>query len=312
MENININSSVHTEAEELLYNIGKTVSIHGIIYKIREMSGFAFVILQTKTVQLQCVYVPEFSNFSLHELKCNMAVVIKGRVIREERSRSGYEVRIIDFEPLSCPVEETPIVINNKEIVTSLESLLDYRPITLRNVKERAIFKIQAGICEGFRAFFQKHKFTEIHSPKIVSGGAEGGANIFPIDYFGKQAYLCQSPQFYKQIMVEFMEAKEMIASAYHRPITDWEDFEPEEEKLLCELIKKQTGSELVFVTHYKSSKRPFYTMDNKENSEFTDSFDLLFRGMEVTTGGQRIHSYTEQVAKMERLGMNVECFPAT
>jgi nondiscriminating aspartyl-tRNA synthetase len=347
--------------------------------------------LQTKTVQLQCVYAPAFSQFGLHELKCNMAVVIQGEVIKEERSRSGYEVRIIDFEPPSCPVEEPPVVINNKEIVTSLESLLDYRPITLRNAKERTIFKIQSGICEGFRAFLQKNKFTEIHSPKIVSGGAEGGANIFPIDYFGKQAYLCQSPQFYKQIMVgvfervyeiapvfraekhdtsrhineytsvdlevgfinsfydlikletamlsetfaylkahyqnelsllqvsipeireipavKFMEAKEMLAKAYNRKITDWEDFEPEEEKLLCELIKKQTGSELVFVTHYKSSKRPFYTMESRENPEFTESFDLLFRGMEITTGGQRIHSYTEQVAKMERLGMNIDAF---
>ena len=89
----------------------------------------------------------------------------------------------------------------------------------------------------------------------------------------------------------------------------DWEDFEPEEEKLLSELIFKETGSEFVFVTHYPSSKRPFYAMESTENPEETESFDLLFRGLEITTGGQRIHSYEEQLAKMERKGMNAELF---
>ena len=100
-----------------------------------------------------------------------------------------------------------------------------------------------------------------------------------------------------------------MVAKEYHREIKDRYDFEPEEEKLLCELIRKKTGSEFVFVTHYPSAKRPFYAMDSKENSSETLSFDLLFRGLEVTTGGQRIHSYKEQVEKMEARGMNIEAF---
>ena len=231
----------------------------------------------------------------------------------------------------------------------------------------------------------------EIHTPKIVSGSAEGGANVFGLDYFGKPAFLAQSPQFYKQTMVgvfervyeiapvfraekhhtarhineytsvdlemgflqsfeelmvletamlgeafgylkemckkelsllkaeipeiteipaiPFSKAKEWVSNAYGRPITDEEDFEPEEEKLLCELTQKETGSELVFVTHYKTSKRPFYTMETPGNPEVTESFDLLFRGMEVTTGGQRIHDYDEQVEKMVRLGMEVAAF---
>jgi nondiscriminating aspartyl-tRNA synthetase len=268
---------------------------------------------------------------------------------------------------------------------------LDYRPITLRNVKERAIFQIQAGICRGFRKFFEENKFTEIHSPKIVFSGAEGGANIFKLDYFGREAYLTQSPQFYKQIMVgvfervyeiapvfraekhdtsrhineyisvdmemgfiesfydvmrletkmlietlaflqeyygnelallkidlptindipavTFDEAKEMIAKTYNRVITDFEDFEPEEEKLLCDIVKKKTGCDFVFVTHYKSSKRPFYAMDSCKNPNITESFDLLFRGMEITTGGQRIHDYQTQINKMDNRGMNVEAF---
>ena len=108
---------------------------------------------------------------------------------------------------------------------------------------------------------------------------------------------------------VRFRDAKEIIAKEYHREIKDYEDFEPEEEKLLCEYIQKETGSEFVFVTHYPSKKRPFYAMDSKENESETESFDLLFRGLEVTTGGQRIHSYKEQLEKMKKRGMNTALF---
>ncbi|MDR1688382.1 MAG: aspartate--tRNA(Asn) ligase [Clostridiales bacterium] len=392
MENITCNlSTSHVEVEQIRNHIGEAVKIHGIVYKIREMSGFAFVILKTKKALLQCVYSQEFSSFELAALKENMSVVITGEVINDERSRTGIEVRLIDFICLSAPVDETPVVINNKEVAATIDTLLDYRPITLRNAKERAIFQIQAGICRGLRKFLDENGFTEIHSPKIVFSGAEGGANIFKLDYFGREAYLTQSPQFYKRIMVgvfervyeiapvfraekhdtsrhineytsvdfeigfiesfyeimqletrmlsetldflrkhyseeitllkvdiptiteipavTFNEAKELIASTYKRKITDFEDFEPEEEKLLCDLVKKQTGSDFVFVTHYKALKRPFYAMNTPQNPEVTESFDLLFRGMEITTGGQRIHDYNEQVAKMQSRGMNVEAF---
>ena len=379
------------EAEQLGNYIGKTVKMHGMVYKIRKMSDFAFVLIRTKRAVVQCVYSREFSAFPLEELIEESAVCITANVIAEERSRTGYELQLLSVEVLSEPEELSPIVINNKKVDTSLENLLNYRPITLRNEKERAIFKVQEGICRAIREFLYRERFTEIHSPKIVAEGAEGGANIFKLDYFGKQAYLAQSPQFYKQMMVgvfervfeiapvfraekhdtarhlneytgvdfemgfiesfeeimqmetamlcfvmeylqeqygqeltllkvrlpeiksipavKFSEAKEMVAKAYHREIKDKTDFEPEEEKLLCELINKQTGSEFVFVTHYPSAKRPFYAMDSKENPAETLSFDLLFRGLEITTGGQRIHNYKEQVEKMVTRGMNVEAF---
>ena len=379
------------EAEQLQNYIGTTVKIHGMVYKIRKMSDFAFVLIRTKRAVVQCVYSSEFSEFPLELLQEESAVRITANVVAEERSKVGYELQMLFAEVLSRPEELSPIVINNKRVDTSLENLLNYRPITLRNEKERAIFKIQEGICRAIREFMYRERFTEIHSPKIVSEGAEGGANIFKLDYFGKQAYLAQSPQFYKQMMVgvfervfeiapvfraekhdtarhlneytgvdfemgfiesfeeimqmetamlkyimaflqeqyeqelsllkvqlpeiteipaiKFSEAKEMVAKACHREFKESHDFEPEEEKLLCELIKKQTGSEFVFVTHYPSAKRPFYAMDSKENPEETLSFDLLFRGLEITTGGQRIHNYREQVAKMEARGMNPAAF---
>ncbi|MCL1787683.1 MAG: aspartate--tRNA(Asn) ligase [Defluviitaleaceae bacterium] len=383
--------ATHIEEGALKNYIGQQVCIHGSVYKIREMSGFAFVLLRTKRKLLQCVYLLEFANFDLTSLQENMEVVITGRVVSDERSRTGFDVQIIAFECLSAPAAEAPVVINNKEMFASLDTLLDYRPFTLRNVKERAIFQIQVGLCRGFRQFLDQNQFTEIHSPKIVFSGAEGGANIFKLDYFGKEAYLTQSPQFYKQMMVgvfervyeiapvfraekhdtsrhvneytsvdvemgfidsfydimkleaqmlahafdflrghyaeelallkaevptvadipavTFAEAKDMIAKAYQRTITDFDDFEPEEEKLLSDLIKRETGSDFVFVTHYKSSKRPFYAMDTPGSPEVTESFDLIFRGVEVTTGGQRIHDYNAQIAKMQARNMDVDAF---
>ena len=134
---INSNTSCsHIEASEVKDYIGKIIKIHGIVHKIREMSGFAFVILRTKQSMFQCIYSEEFSNFKLGEIKENMGVIVSGEVIADKRSRTGAELRIKDFEIVSTAVDELPIVINNKEMACSLETLLDYRPITLTNEKE--------------------------------------------------------------------------------------------------------------------------------------------------------------------------------
>lgn len=372
-------------------HIGEIITLHGSIYKIRRMSGFAFVLLRTSRDLYSCVYSPEKARFPLESLREECCVQILAQVISEERSRVGWELHLIEAEVLSEPAEPMPFAINGRQIDASLSTLLDYRPLTLRNDKQRAVFKLQEGVCRGFREFLYQEQFTEIHTPKIVCSGAEGGANIFHLDYFGQEAYLAQSPQFYKQMMtgvfervfeigpvfraerhdtsrhlneytgvdfemgyirdfteimdmetqmirhcldflrseyqqelallsvrlpdvqnipaIPFAQAKQRIAGAYGRRITDELDFEPEEERLLCELIRRESGSEFVFVTRYPSAKRPFYAMDDPNRPQETLSFDLLFRGLEVTTGGQRIHSYPEQLDKMRRRGMDPRLF---
>lgn len=375
----------HIRIYELAKYIGQTVRVCGTLHKIRAMSGFAFVILRTETALLQCVYDEQTADFSIAELKENMSLCVTGLVVADTRSKVGFELQMREIEILSVPYEEPPIVISGKEVSTSLSSLLDYRPLTLRNEKERAVFVVQAALTRGIRTFLEQNRFVEIHTPKIVSGSAEGGANVFGLDYFGTPAFLAQSPQFYKQTMVGVLERVYEIAPVFRaekhdtsRHINEYtsidlemgfvkdftelmqletamlsfafafvtehcarelallgakipkidkipaitfaeakallgspdgDDFEPTEEKRLCDLIYKQTGSELVFVTHYKTSKRPFYTAENAGNPSVTDSFDLLFRGMEVTTGGKRIHDYETQVQKMQRLGMDVNAF---
>lgn len=368
------------------------ISFNGIIHRIREMTGFNFVLVRTKREVVQCIYAPEFSDFRWKEnILEGCSVKITGKCVKDTTVEDRFEVQIHDIEILSSPAEQLPIVINKKQLDIPLDLNLNLRPVTLRNPKERAIFKLQEGIARGFREFLLKERFTEIRTPKIVFAGAEGGSNLFPLDYFGKKVFLAQSPQFYKQTMVAvfervfevapvyraekhdtsrhlneytsmdfemgfirgfedimemetgalkyifnllkeeyapeiellkvklpeidkiptitFKEAKDIIVNKFKKKITDFNDFEPEEEQLLCKYAQKELGSEFIFVTHYPSAKRPFYAMDDPADESVTLSFDLLFRGMEITTGGQRIHDYNAQVEKMKKRGMKVEEF---
>ena len=370
------------------------VTIKGTIHNIRMMSDFAFVIVRTAREKIQCVYAESFSDYRMGEdVKEECAAKITGKIVAGETKDGSkrYELQIHNIELLSHPAEIPPVVITKKQVNCDLSTKLDYRPVTLRNPKERAIFKLQEGIQRGFREFLTKEGFTEIHSPKINFAGAEGGTNVFKLDYFGKQVYLAQSPQLYKQAMVavyervfeiapvfraehhdtsrhlneyismdfemgfidsfedimqmetgvlkyimnllkteyqnevellhidipeiteipvlKFMEAKEIIMKKFKYQPSDMKDFDPEEEQILGKYAKKQFNSDFIFITHYPSKKRPFYTMDDPEDPEYTLSFDLLFRGLEITSGGQRVHDYNEQVAKMEKLGMNPEEF---
>ncbi|MFG6357996.1 MAG: aspartate--tRNA(Asn) ligase, partial [Acetatifactor sp.] len=139
--------------EEIGQQAGKEILLHGSIYKLRRMSGFAFVLLRTGRHVIQCVYSPEFSRFGMEELTEESCVRVRALVAPEERSRLGWELRLLELTVLSEPAEIMPIVINQKKVNTSIENLLDYRMLTLRNEKQRAIFKIQEGICGGFRRF---------------------------------------------------------------------------------------------------------------------------------------------------------------
>jgi nondiscriminating aspartyl-tRNA synthetase len=371
---------------------GDTVKVKACIHRIRIMSDFSFVILRTARRLLQCVYAPEFSKFDINALKEGDYVDAIGIAKKEERSRIGYDVQLVSYKLLSTPADVPPFVLNKKKLDVGMDTKLDFRPISLRNPAEKAVFQIEDAVLAGFRKFFNANGFTEFIAPKFTSAGAEGGADMFKVDYFGKVAYLDQSPQKYKQMMVgvfervfsvgtvfraekhrtsrhineftgidmeigyidsfydimdaesralqcmfsyvnehcadelellgvgqlpvfdkvpvfKFADIKEIVAKKYKREFRSPNDLEPEEEKLIGDYVKKEYGSELVFLTHYPTVKRPFYTYDDPEDPNVTLSFDILLNGSEITSGGQRIHDYDMQVNKMLRLGMNPDDF---
>ncbi len=367
--------------------IGKSVKMDGAIHNIREMGDVAFVILRKAEGLVQCVYEAGQTDINLKDLKEEDTVEVTGTVAEEERAPLGFEIKLESVKVLSEPAEVLPLAINKWKLNTSLETKLALRPISLRNVRERVIFKVQEAIVRSFREFMYSQEFTEIHSPKIVSRGAEGGANVFKLNYFNKKAELAQSPQVYKQMMVgvfdrvfetgpiyraekhnttrhlneyigldfemgyidsfedvmametgylkymtkylnetckkeldllgvevkeveqipmvRFDEAKKLVSEKYDRPIRNPYDLEPEEETLIGRYFKEEYDSDYVFITHYPSKKRPFYTMDDPEDPRYTLSFDCLCKGVEITTGGQRIHDYQTIVDKMISRGMD-------
>jgi nondiscriminating aspartyl-tRNA synthetase len=368
---------------------GKTVKLNGAIHTIRDMGDVAFIILRKREGLVQCVFEEGTTNFELRNLKEAATIEVEGVVSKEERAPQGFEVRLKEIKVLSEPAEAMPIPISKWKLTTSLETKLSLRPIALRNLRERAKFKIQEGVVRGFREFLTEEGFTEIHTPKISSKGAEGGANIFKLDYFHRPAVLAQSPQFYKQMMVgvfdrvfetapvfraekhntkrhlneytsldfemgyidsfedimametgylqytmallqkdyakelkmlnielpntdkipsvRFDKAKELVAEKYNRSIKNPYDLEPEEEVLIGQYFKEEYDADFVFVTHYPSKKRPFYAMDDPQDETYTLSFDLLYKGMEITTGGQRIHDYNMLMEKIAKRGMTDE-----
>ena len=183
-------------------SLDQEVLTDGSIYSIRNMGEIAFVILRKRDGLLQTVWEEGKTNLSISELKEGDCIRVKGTVRAEERAPQGKEIRAEEITILSSPAEPLPLAIDKWKLNTSLEAKLNIRSVSLRNVRERARFRIQEGIVRGFREFLHENGFTEIHTPKIGAKGAEGGANVFKLSYFHKPAVLAQSPQFYKQMMV--------------------------------------------------------------------------------------------------------------
>lgn len=378
------------ELEDLLKaEEGTTIILEGAVHSIRDMGEIAFVILRKREGLIQTVWEEGKTDMELSEIREGDYIHVTGQIKDEERAPHGKEVRLSTIRHLShvsCPL---PLPIDKWKLNTSLEAKLNRRSLSLRNIRERARFRIQEGIVRGFRDFLYEQGFTEIHTPKIGAKSAEGGANMFRLSYFHRPAVLQQSPQLYKQMMVgvfdrvfetgpvfraekhntrrhlneytsldfemgyihsfldicametgflqytmnllekeyskelkllnitlpdvekipyvRFDEAKRLVSEKYNRKIRNPFDLEPEEEELIGKYFKEEYNADFVFVTHYPSKKRPFYAMDDPEDTRYTLSFDLLYHGLEITTGGQRIHDLSMLEEKIQEKGMTEE-----
>jgi len=369
----------------------RPVTLHGQIQTLRRLGDVVFVVLRLRDGLLQCVLDNPDRLDAARLLREEAAVKVSGTLLPEMRAPGGCELHITELELISLPGQPRPLPLNRKSNGMSLDAQLNWRPLMLRHQDQRDRFRIQAELCRAMRDFLHREGFTEIHTPKLVSAGAEGGSNIFRLDYFGQAAFLAQSPQVYKQTMVgvyervfevgpvfraekhntvrhlneytsldfemgfidsfraimgmetamlrsawleladvcqpelerlkldlalpgpipavRFADAKRQIQERTGWRSRDPNDLEPEEERLIGLWAQETYGSDWVFITHYPTTKRPFYAMDDPEDPRVTLSFDLLYRGIEVTTGGQRIHDYDQQVAKMRQRGLDPEAF---
>lgn len=374
--------------------IGKKAKICGWVNTRRDHGKIVFLDLRDRSGILQVV-----CNSRLAEkIKEEDVLSIEGKVQKRpaKMMNPDLETGKIELQAekilILSEADTIPFDFTAKELNLKIPTLLDYRPLTIRNEKIKSIFKIKAEIAEGFRQAFRKMDFTEFQSPNIVPNAAEGGSEIFRIDYYGHNAYLSQSPQLYKQIMLGAFERVFAVATVYRAEpsmttrhlseytsldaemafIESWQelmdccekgireifslteknckkeldihrakvpkitkeipkikmrdaqqiiykrtkrdhrkepDLDPEDEKEICRWAEEKYGSELIFITHYPVKKRPFYTFPDPKNENYTLSFDLLFRGLEIVTGGQRINDYEKLSENIKKWGNNIEKF---
>ena len=390
-----------TLINELKNHVGAEVLINCVVNVARQQGKMAFFDFRDRSGVVQGVVFgkPEVLEVA-KELGPEYAVAVTGMVNQRPEKMVNVNVQNGDIE-----LEITGIkILNTAEPMPfdldsdfSLEVLLDNRPLTLRRPRERAIFKVQAEITNAYAMFLRREGFTEFQAPKLVGGDAEGGAEVFKVDYFNdKTAYLATSPQLYKQIMVgvyeriftfatafraeksattrhlseytsldiemgfikdhtdvmrvetalmrfitahlketcaaelkvlemelpllgdpasdifphmKLREAQHLIKDRTGEDKTSEPDLEPEDERWLSEYARTELNSDFIFITHYPVSKRPFYTYEDEADPGFTKSFDCLFRGVEITTGGQRVHNAEDLIRRMETKGLKPENF---
>jgi len=378
---------------DLSKEVGKKVQVAGWVNTRRNHGKLVFIDLRDRTGLVQVV-----GGNNLTDLRPEDVVEIKGlvknrpeKLINPKLATGKIEVEAEKVKTLA-KAADLPFDTGVADLNVSLPTLLDYRPLSLRHPKIKAIFKVQETIIKTFRQSLGDQGFTEIQVPTIVPTATEGGSQVFPIKYFDKNAYLAQSPQLYKQILVGVFERVFSLAHAYRaepsvttRHLTEYTgldaemgfiesfeevmtvveklvkdifvavdkenkeeltsygatlpkistsiprlkmreaqeiifkrvkrdnrrepDLEPEDEKEICAYSLEKYGSELIFITHYPTAKRPFYTYPDPKDPDYTCSFDLLGRGLEWVTGGQRINEYDQLINNIKKWGNQVKDF---
>lgn len=222
MRSVSYGMNSRTLASEVSKNVGKTVHVQGWLHKKRLLGGLTFIVVRDRSGLVQIVLHDEKEVRKLHNLQNGTVLDVSGEVVKEERAPSGAEIHHAKLEVI-VPVTETPPIEIDKPIShesDNLDTLFETRVVGLRNLQEQNIFRVRAGLLHYLREFLNEHEFVEINTPKLVAGAAEGGAEVFKLDYFGKEATLAQSPQLYKQIMVGAYERVYEIAPAFRAELS--------------------------------------------------------------------------------------------
>ncbi len=346
---------------------GSTVRLQGWVHRRRELAALTFLVVRDRTGLAQVV-VKDGPDGRAEVPPEETTVEVVGVATANPQAPGGMEITEPVIVPLTEPAATPPVELWRPKLNASLPTLLDHAPVTWRHPAQRAKWELAAASLRGFRSTLDAAGFTEIQTPKFVASATESGANVFQVDYFGRPAYLAQSPQFYKQQMVGVFErvyevgpvfraephdtvrhlaeyvsldaelgfiedhrdvlrvlrdvlagmvaaVHEHAASAVERlgadiPVVpeeipvihfrdalalvgapeDEPDLAPEHERALGAWALAEHGSDFLAVEGYPMAKRPFYTHPQADDERWSNSFDLLFRGLELVTGGQRLH----------------------
>ncbi|MEU8412217.1 aspartate--tRNA(Asn) ligase [Amycolatopsis japonica] len=360
-------------AADLPRHVGGRVRIAGWVHRRRRLKTVTFLVIRDRSGLTQVVLAapggpPE-----------ETVVEVEGLVTANPQAPGGLELTEPAVGLLSEPAEPPPFALYRPSVAVALPTVLDNAAVALRHPRLKEVFAITAASVAGFRSALDGLGFTEIHTPKIVSSATESGANVFGLDYFGRRAFLAQSPQFYKQALagvfervyevgpvfraephdtarhlaqytsldaelgfvgdhrdvmavlreaiagmaaavpetgvevpeaipeIHFTEAQELVARLSDEDPRGEPDLAPSHERLLSEWAVREHGSEFLFVTGYPMAKRPFYTHPDPVRPGYSNSFDLLFRGLELVTGGQRLHRHADYVAALAARGESAE-----
>lgn len=372
--------------------VGKEVTIEGWVHTVRDHGKITFLDVYDRSGLVQVVGSGE----KVQSLKPQYVVKIQGKVqdrpgstANENMPTGKIEIKAEKTEILA-EAEELPFDIASQDLDLQLPTLLDFRALTLRHPKVKAIFQVQAAVLEGFRKIAKKLDCVEIIVPTIVASSTEGGAEVFKVDYYGNKAYMAQSPQLYKQMLVPIFErvftiahayraepsvttrhisestqldcefgfvnfeelldlleevaqamlkhveescakilstyrlekiafgkiprltlreAQEIIFKEFKRDNRKEKDLAPQDEIDICSWALKNHKSDFVTITKFPISAKPFYTMPDPEDPEYSLSYDLLFRGVEVLSGSQRINNYNQLVESIKNKGMDPKNF---
>ncbi len=377
---------------DTIKNIGVEVAIYGYVHVRRDHGKIIFLDVYDRSGIMQIVLGGGVGK----ELRPQDVVKITGQVNKRPEKLVNINIPTGEVEIYSEQVEvlssaaELPFDMGGKELNLQLPTLLDFRTLTLRHPRVKAIFQVQAAILEGFRKAAKDLGCTEIIVPTIAASTTEGGAEVFKVDYYGHPAFLTQSPQLYKQMLVPVFERVFTITKAYRaepsvttrhlaevtqmdceigfvefeelldsleqvavetvkyteeqckqilaefghekvvsdkiprltlreaqavilrefgRDNTREKDLTPQDEQDLCAWAKKVYNTDFVTVTHFPTQAKPFYTHPDPKDSEYSLSYDLLFRGVEVLSGSKRINEYQMLVDSLKSRGMKTEPF---
>ena len=377
---------------DCIEKIGETVEISGFIQTRRDHGKIVFLDVSDRSGMIQVVITGE----KAEDVHSQDVVSITGKVqkrpenlVNKNISTGEIELSAEKLEVLSKAVE-LPFDMGAKDLDLQLPTLLDFRPLTLRHPKIKQIFKVQAAILEGFRKAATDLDCTEIVVPTIAASSTEGGAEVFKIDYYEHKAFLTQSPQLYKQMLVpvfervfvvtkayraepsvttrhlseitqldceigfiefpelldmleevavktikfaeekcedalkEFgvenvlfgkiprlsvKEAQDVILKEFDRDNRKEKDLTPQDEIDICKWAREKHSSDFVTITHFPTSAKPFYTKPDPKDPEYSLSYDLLFRGVEVLSGSQRINDHSQLLESLKSRGMDPKNF---